>query len=221
MKTCGDFGGERSPGVPCRLAAGWGTDEKTGPCRRHRASENDGIEQQKRTEIAKRAFLTAFERLGNISRAADAAEISRGTHYDWMEKDPAYRAGFEKAHRRASDLLEEEARRRAVEGWEEPIVYKGGISGRWSMPDGSDPYDPATGRRKPDAVFEPLTIRKYSDTLLIFLMKGNNPDKFGDKLRHSGVVGMPERPEDYHRMTDEEIAQRAAKAAARAIGRAP
>jgi hypothetical protein len=218
MAKCGDFGGEKSPGVPCGLAAGWGTSEKTGPCRRHRPHEpsSDEIEHLK-----KRAFLAAYETLGNISRAARSAEIARGTHYDWMEKDPAYRAGFEKAHRRASDLLEEEARRRAMEGFHEPVVYKGQFTGEWVMPDGSDPWDPETGRRKAGAVFERNAIRRYSDTLLIFLMKGNNPDKFGDKLRHSGVVGMPERPEDYHRMTDEEIAQRAARAASRAIGRAP
>ena len=218
MAKCGDFGGEKSPGVPCGLAAGWGTDERTGPCRRHRSAEPTADEIE---HLKKRAFLAAYETVGNISRAARSADISRGTHYDWMEKDPAYRAGFEKAHRRASDLLEEEARRRAMEGYHEPVVYKGHFTGEWVMPDGSDPWDPETGRRKPGAVFERNVVRRYSDTLLIFLMKGNNPDKFGDKLRHSGVVGMPERPEDYHRMTDEEIAQRVARATSRAIGRAP
>src|SRR5690606_23292709 len=73
----------------------------------------------------KRAFLAAYAETGNISRAAQMAEIDRSTHYIWMREDPAYVEAFAYADQQAGDRLEEEARRRAVEGVEEPVYHQG------------------------------------------------------------------------------------------------
>ena len=62
----------------------------------------------------------------------------------------------------AADLLEEEARRRAHDGVDEPVWFQGVQCG---------------------------TVRKYSDTLLIFLLKGAKPDKYRE--RSSVVVEDP------------------------------
>lgn len=109
----------------------------------------------------KNAFLAAYALCGNITKAAECATIPRMTHYDWLKSDEAYAAAFEEAKQEACDHLEAEARRRAVEGTEKPVFYKGEECG---------------------------TIREYSDTLLMFLMKGAMPEKYKDRVQ-SEITG--------------------------------
>ena len=63
----------------------------------------------------KNKFLNAFAKLGSVKAAADAG-IDRTTHYTWLD-DESYRRAYERARQIAADALEEEARRRAVEGY--------------------------------------------------------------------------------------------------------
>jgi len=111
------------------------------------------------------AFLAAYATTGNISRAAEIAEISRKSHYRWLE-DESYVSAFDDAHEQACDSLEQEARRRAAEGVEEPVFYQGKEVG---------------------------TVRRYSDTLLIFLLKGAMPEKYKDRveqhIKGKGILG--------------------------------
>ena len=103
------------------------------------------------------AFLKAYAKCGVISRAAVMAKMERRAHYTWMQDDPDYPELFREAHEQAVDVLETEAVRRAVDGYEKPVWHKGVQVG---------------------------TERKYSDTLLIFLMKGNKPEKYRDNVYH-------------------------------------
>lgn len=124
-------------------------------------SESNGFPHPK-----KAAFLAAYAECGTVTQAARAADIDRCTHYDWMKSDTDYAALFGLAHKAACDTLESEARRRAIEGWEEPVFQNGECVGH---------------------------KRRFSDALLIFLMKGNNPTKFGDKVEqtHKGDAESP------------------------------
>jgi len=133
-----------------------------------------------RTPAKQKAFLAAFALCGNISTAAKAAKICRTDHYDWLA-DPSYAATFESAQQEACEHLEAEARRRAVEGIQKPVIYQGELSCKRD----------SLGRR----TRYPLTIREYSDTLLIFLMKGAMPQKYRDnaKIELSGEVNLVER----------------------------
>ena len=106
--------------------------------------------------LKKRAFLLAFSRLGNIRRACAVANVDRQSHYNWLRDDPEYASAFENAKLDACDRLEAEARRRAVRGTVRPVFYRGVQCGG---------------------------IREYSDTLLIFLLKGALPEKYGDKQK--------------------------------------
>ena len=107
------------------------------------------------THPKKRAFLTAYAETGTLVRACEITGISKSSHYRWRDKDAAYREAFEKATECAADNIEDEAYRRAVEGWEEPVGwYKGKAGG---------------------------VVRRYSDTLLIFLLKGLRPEKYADR----------------------------------------
>lgn len=114
----------------------------------------------------KRAFLATFRLTGNVTIACQEVGVHRSTIYDWREQDPAFVLAMEQARVEASDLLEEEARRRAVVGTEEPVF----------------------GRVGRDQDGEIGAIRRYSDSLLIFLLKGNRPDKFRERIEHSGQV---------------------------------
>jgi hypothetical protein len=128
--------------------------------------------------LKQRAFLAAYAKCGNITRAAALAKVARSRHYEWLS-DPDYEAAFAAAGEEACDLLEAEARRRAVDGIEEPVVYQGELSVRRD----------SLGRR----TAHPLTIRRYSDVLLIFLLKAQRPDKYRDNWRGelTGPGGAP------------------------------
>jgi hypothetical protein len=122
--------------------------------------------------VKQAAFLAAFAQVGNITAACKIAKIERRSHYDWINNDTEYQSRFEVAKLEAIENMETEARRRAVEGFEEPVFGSGG---------------------KEVGTVQVGTIRKFSDTLLIFLLKAADPDKYRDRLdhRHSGSGGGP------------------------------
>jgi hypothetical protein len=111
------------------------------------------------------AFLDALARTGNVTRAAKAVHVTNRTAYNARNDDPAFAAAWDAALDAAMDLvLEPEAVRRAVEGVERPVYHQG---------------------KKIDSV------REYSDTLLIFLLKGGRPAKYRERYEHSGDATAP------------------------------
>lgn len=109
------------------------------------------------------AFIEALEKTGNVTAAAEFAVIDKTTAYNHKDKDPKFRRQWEEALETATDRLELEARRRAEQGLVQKKFTKSG-----------DPIiDPETGKQ----YFE----RVYSDSLLMFLLKGHRPDKYGEK----------------------------------------
>lgn len=114
----------------------------------------------------KASFLAAYRQCGNISSAAEAANVARSMFYYWCEHDDAFVAAAQQARLEAVDRLIAEARRRAMEGvrQETPIFYLGRQIG--------------------------TTIKtEYSDNLLMFLIKQADPS-FRDRvdLHHSGGI---------------------------------
>jgi hypothetical protein len=68
------------------------------------------------------------------------------------------------AYEQAGERLEQEARRRAVEGTKKNVYYQG----------------------------EPCGVNtEYSDTLLIFLLKGAKPEKYAERVHNSVTVTPP------------------------------
>jgi len=128
--------------------------------------------------LKKRLMLIALAETGNVTAAARAAKIHRTNHYNWLNDDPEYAKAAKDAMDAASDLLEGEARRRAYTGVLEP-VYQGGEK---------------VG-----------TIRRYSDTLLIFLLKGAKPDKYKERgeIKHSGGVAVS--PVDLSKLSESQL----------------
>lgn len=140
--------------------------------------------------LKQKAFLAAYAKCGNLTEASRKSKVARDLHYDWLRDDPAYPAAFAIAHEEAGDHLESEARRRAVEGVPKPVIYQGQLCREAKRDKNGELIRNENG----EVVFSaPLTIREYSDTLLIFLMKGNNPEKYRDnaKVEHTGPGGGP------------------------------
>ena len=125
-------------------------------------------------------FLGHLTATGNVSASARVAGYQRRTLYGWREQDAEFKAAWEDAAEQGVDGLEEEARRRAHDGVEEPVFYRGEKVG---------------------------AVRKYSDLLLIFLLKGHRPEKYRErseqvvkgKVEHAHTV-------DLSLLTDDELA---------------
>lgn len=111
------------------------------------------------------AFLAALADTGNISAAATLAGINRTTFYRRRDDDEAFAKAVSDALETACDSLELEARRRALAGVPRKKFDKG-------LPI----IDPDTG--------EQYVEREYSDTLMIFLLKGHRPEKYRENVRH-------------------------------------
>ena len=122
------------------------------------------------TDPKKRKFILALSILGNRSRAARAVGVSPMVPWMWRKQDDDghFSKAYDLAMKCAADLHEDELYRRASEGVLEPVFQGGRLVG---------------------------SIRKYSDTLLIFMLKGSMPDKYGDKTKveHSGSIDVASR----------------------------
>jgi hypothetical protein len=104
----------------------------------------------------KRGFLAAFTTCGQVTKAAAAIGVDHSHHYYWLKTDQAYAAAFADAKAIQAASLEDEAIRRARDGVTRTVYHQG------------------------VAVGEEL---HYSDTLLIFLLKGMMPEKYRES-RH-------------------------------------
>src|SRR5262249_45645027 len=139
----------------------------------HRMKSNrQGTEWAHLTRARKnqRAFLAAFAVAGTVRGAAAVAHVHRRTHYKWIETDPDYAATFEEARETFRDVIRDEVHRRGIEGWREPVFYKGQIVR--------------------DKKGQPVTIRKFSDRMLELLAKATCPE-YREKYEVTGVGGGP------------------------------
>lgn len=98
---------------------------------------------------------------GNVSRACERCKVTRMTVYNKRDSEPEFAARLELAKERGVDVLEDEAVRRAFEGVEEPVGFFQGVS-----------YEVRTN---------------YSDALIQFLLKGNRPNKYRERISTENV----------------------------------
>ena len=117
---------------------------------------------------ARETFLAELARRGNVSAAAEIATMSRRWFYEEREGDPQFAAAWDEALETAIDAMELEARRRAVEGVEKPIIGRVG--------------------KDQDGII--TTVREYSDSLMTLLLKAHRPDKYRERqqIEHTGEL---------------------------------
>lgn len=127
--------------------------------------------QSETQEKAREAFLDKLREGASVTAAAQCAGIGRATAYRWAKEDEAFAADWQDAYESGTDALEDEARRRAYEGIDKPIYYKG---------------------ERVD------TIKEYSDTLLAMQLNARRPEKYrtNHKVEHTGGVKITIAPDD-------------------------
>ncbi len=87
-------------------------------------------------EAHQAAFLGAYARCLDITRAAKAVPVERGAHYRWLREDPTYPARFEAVAREAADMVEAAAFDLAVKGKIIRVYHNGEMIDERRQPDG-------------------------------------------------------------------------------------
>ena len=109
-------------------------------------------------------FLACLAKNGGmVSHAAKDAGISREALYKKRKEDEEFRQKWDDAHRLGIEVLEDEAKRRALHGVKEPIYYEGEVVG---------------------------FVRRPSDTLMRLVLQAYNP-KYREKHEITGADGGP------------------------------
>jgi hypothetical protein len=106
-------------------------------------------------------FLEKLADTRNVTIAAQAAGIARRAALSLRARDAGFAAAWQDAEDAASDLLEHEARERAIKGVAEPVYYHGKKVGE---------------------------MRRYSETLLLMFLRAERPEKFADKPTGRGTA---------------------------------
>ncbi|MBF0400653.1 MAG: hypothetical protein HQL90_07780 [Magnetococcales bacterium] len=101
-------------------------------------------------DARRRIFLKTLAETGCVRVSARVVGLHKSSLYEARQKNLAFKQGWAEALQVAAGALEDEARRRAVEGWEEPVYQHGKMVG---------------------------TIHRHSDRLLEMLVRGYN-DRF-------------------------------------------
>lgn len=135
------------------------------------------MKKLKLTRERRERFLAALADTGIVSAAVAIAGTSRTRVYELRKHDSGFSCAWDEAEEQAADALEAEAWRRAVNGAPEPIVSNGKVV------------------RDDDG--RPLAIRRYSDNLLLALLKARRPEKFKDRavVEHDVADGLADRLE--------------------------
>jgi hypothetical protein len=100
-------------------------------------------------------FFDMLSQTANVTKSAEYAGISRTVIYDRKRDDAEFAKKVDEAYQRGYEVLEEECQRRAFAGYDKPVFQGGRQVG---------------------------VVREYSDTLAMFLMKGNKPGKYRDRI---------------------------------------
>jgi hypothetical protein len=128
-----------------------------------------GVQYTEWTPTTREKFLAKLRTGHTVSAAAKAAKVSRSAAYKHREADEVFAGAWDAAIEEGTEILEEEAIRRATRGVKrEKGIYHNGLR------IGTD------------------VETRYSDTLLIFLLKGRKPDVYRENttVKHEGQIGI-------------------------------
>lgn len=107
-------------------------------------------------------FLSAVMQGASVRGAVKAARIHITLPYKRRIDDEAFRKAWKEAAEVGTEQMEQEAARRAYHGTCKPVYYKGVKCG---------------------------FVREYSDTLMMFLLKGRKPEVYRDGVEDSAARG--------------------------------
>ncbi|MBT9467206.1 terminase [Hydrogenophaga sp.] len=139
----------------------------------------------------KPAFLAALREVPVVLHGCEAAGVARTTAYRARETDSAFAEAWDDAMEAGIDRAEKEAMRRAVVGFEEPVIDKGLLAYRMERhvgEDGAVKYQPVLDANGQPV---PLTVRKHSDQLLALVLKGRRKSVYAERIEQTGANGGP------------------------------
>lgn len=152
------------------------------------------------------AFCAALAETCNVGRACAAVDISRYTAYLWRKEIPEFAERWDEAMKAGVLALEDEAHRRAFEGVEDPLTHQGQFTYLYQVvrDENGQPVLDEQGKPIQEPVLDSqgnhkvAAVRKYSDTLAIFLLKAHNPDKYREnsKVELTGQLKVNDMTED-------------------------
>ena len=123
-------------------------------------------------------FFEALAELGNMSKAAEAVEVSSSTMFNYKRDNLEFKSRCREAMLMyAESVLLAEVDRRAVEGVNKPVFYQGWKCGH---------------------------IREFSDSLLMFRVKGLLTEYATERREVTGANGGPLEVNGRH-LTDEQL----------------
>lgn len=142
------------------------------------------------TDAQTTAFLAALAvHGGTLAPAARAAGMPPSAVYQRIKSDADFAAAVEDAQAEVYDEAERELMRRAVDGVNKPVVYKGQIMFRTEQAvngDGETIWRVVTDQNGQPV---PLTINEKSDALLMFALKGYRKKRFAERTELTGADG--------------------------------
>lgn len=122
-------------------------------------------------------WLDAYAESKGVPQASKAAGVDRGTPHKARKVDPVFAAAWDAIDHQITGQLEHAAICRAIEGWLEPVFYQGQEVGQ---------------------------VRKYSNSLAIFLLKCRRPSVYNIA---PGQTGSETSAQDRAREIREVLAQ--------------
>ena len=136
------------------------------------------MKQHRVTKQRRQRFLEALAATGNVTLAARAAAVSRTSVYAYRQADEDFERGWLEAEQIAGDRLEAEAWRRGVDGVSEPVV--------------------SAGRLVTGADGNPLFVQRYSDQLLLALLRARRPEFRAQTIDLTGTLTLEAIVEGMH-----------------------
>lgn len=110
-------------------------------------------------DATKAEFLDHIAVGKSVRAAAAAIGVKPHLPYSWRKLDEGFSAAWSAAEEAGTDIIEEEAFRRAVTGVEKPVYRGGEIVGH---------------------------VADYSDAMLMFLLKSRRPERYGATAKTTG-----------------------------------
>ena len=140
----------------------------------------------------RRIVLDSLALKPNLARAARLANVNRTTIWKTRQRDSEFDAACKEAIEEGAENLEAEAMDHAVDGVEDYVVHDGEVVFVWVDAEGKVVPIGSKGADKQ----VPLVKRRYSDTVLITLLKAHMREKYREQLnvQHAGGVHILELP---------------------------
>jgi hypothetical protein len=137
------------------------------------------------------AFLAALREFPVLKHGCDAAGINRSTVFRARQANEDFDKAVNEAMEEGIDRAEQEAFRRGVVGFLEPVVHQGQLQftyERYLDDDGKEAF-----RKVLDANGQPipLTVRKHSDPMLALILKGRRKTVYAERTEVTGANGGP------------------------------